>query len=290
MNEEENVVMNDFSSSVGLEKPSFFEKNKKLIIAGISILLALIFIIIIIIIILLSSKNNKKRSSCLGHIKCTYEVENLKTKILGNDFSKEFDLDISIDGEIVKYSRDYTFNNTGLHNVDFLIYDKNINLDYMFKDISELISVEMTINDNKEIKIKSMISTFENCENLDTFTMEGFNINEMKSMSKLFYNTQISTINMPFSNFENIEDISYMFASTNVINLDLSNLKTTNVKNMSHLFYNSYSLRNLNIDNFNTSNVIDMSHMFDSCESLSELNLNHFNTKNVINMSSMFKN
>ena len=134
----------------------------------------------------------------------------MKTAFLGNDFSKNFDLDISIDGEIVKFSRDYTFNRTGLHNVDFLIYDKSIDLDYMFKDISGLISVDMTINGNNEIKIKSMISTFENCENLDTFTMEGFNINEINSMRKLFYNTQISTINMPFSNLDNIEDMSYM--------------------------------------------------------------------------------
>ena len=66
MNEEENVVINDFNSSVGLEKPSFFEKNKIFIIAGISILLVLISIIIIIIIIFSSSKSNKKGSDCLG--------------------------------------------------------------------------------------------------------------------------------------------------------------------------------------------------------------------------------
>ena len=41
-------------------------------------------------------------------------------------------------------------------------------MDYMFKDVKELTSVEM--KSDKNCQIESMISTFENCEHLESFS------------------------------------------------------------------------------------------------------------------------
>jgi hypothetical protein len=50
-------------------------------------------------------------------------------------------------------------------------------MDYMFQNIKELYSVEM--RSIKNSKITSMISTFESCANLRSFSMSGFNYEEL---------------------------------------------------------------------------------------------------------------
>ena len=60
-------------------------------------------------------------------------------------------------------------------------------MDNMFKGVSTLISVEM--DSLNYVEIISMISTFENCTNLNTVKIKGFNTNKIKSMQKLFYNS-----------------------------------------------------------------------------------------------------
>ena len=206
MEDDENVVMNEFNSSIGLIKPSFFEKNKKLLITGISVALLLIVIIIIIIVAASSGSNENEEKipsrdiESLGQILCTYNIKTINSKalLLGYEFSKNFDFDISIDGKLVKYNKDYQFSDLGEHKVKFLIYDKNINLDYMFKDVVDLTTVIMTTNNNNEIKINSMISTFENCNELTDFTIKDFNTDEVKSVNKLFFNnSNLINLNMP---------------------------------------------------------------------------------------------
>ena len=230
MEDDKNIIMNEFNSSIGLEKPSFLEKNKKLFIAGISIALLLIIIIIIIIVVVSSGSGNSDEEipqrdiESLGQILCTYNIKiiNNKIRLLGNEFSKDFDFDISVDGKLIKYIKDYQFGDLGEHKVNYLIYDKNINLDYMFKDVLDLTTVIMTTNNNNEIKITSMISTFENCTELTYFTIKDFNIDEIKSVNKLFFNSNLVNLNMPLEKLKNIEDMSYMFAGTNLDILDLS--------------------------------------------------------------------
>jgi hypothetical protein len=46
-------------------------------------------------------------------------------------------------------------------------------MDYMFKDVQDLISVEM--KSDKNCKISSMIRAFENCTNLQSVKISGFN-------------------------------------------------------------------------------------------------------------------
>ena len=67
-----------------------------------------------------------------------------------------------------------------------------------------------------------MKSTFENCQNLEHFNINGFNTDEVKSMHKLFYKTSLYEINLNNLISKNVVDISYMLAESNINEIDLS--------------------------------------------------------------------
>ena len=75
-------------------------------------------------------------------------------------------------------------------------------MDNMFKDITTLINIDINHEGNNKVKIKSMKEIFENCVNLIDFKIKGFDISEIKSFHKLFYNNE-KLSNVLFNNFEN---------------------------------------------------------------------------------------
>ena len=199
---------------------------KKLLIVGGVSAAVIIFLIIIIVLISTSStpspsptpKDGEKDNpdvpkDIIGEINCNYYISkiNEQTQILGSDYIYDGNFDIHIDSVKINYSKQYQFSKAGEHKINFLIYGE-INMDYMFKDITSLISIIMF--SNKNAKIKSMISTFENCKELSDFTITGFETGEVKSMKNLFYNSGLSMITLVAFNTANVEDFSYMFAKT----------------------------------------------------------------------------
>ena len=136
--------------------------------------LALILLIVIIIIATSSSGNSdNSRKEVLGEINCIYDIETTSKSslILAENFKKENNFDIEIDGEIIKYSKEFQFNTPGEHKINFLLYE-DINIDYMFENIFTLISVKFS--SEKNCKIISMKSTFNNAAYLRKFFL--FNI------------------------------------------------------------------------------------------------------------------
>ena len=159
-----------------------FSKWEKYLIIG--IILAIVFIISIVIIIVLatgsqSNDDNDKKSESeevkdkIGEIYCIYEINSINNPVslLGNEYNKNSDFDIYINGELIKFSKEYIFKETGKYNIKYSLYN-DLSMDYMFKDVSSLKSVDMISEKNAEIK--SMISAFENCENLNKFSISGF--------------------------------------------------------------------------------------------------------------------
>ena len=53
----------------------------------------------------------------------------------------------------------------------------------MFREVKDLNRIEIFCN--KSCKIFSMISTFENCANLEDFRISGFDLDDLKSMKNL---------------------------------------------------------------------------------------------------------
>ena len=82
---------------------------------------------------------------------------------------------------------------------------------------------------DKNIKILSLMSLFENCINLNSFSISGFNFTNISLTKKLFYNTNLTNIDISIFNNFKIEDMSYMFSNcASLISLDLSKLKLQN--------------------------------------------------------------
>lgn len=141
------------------------------------------------------------------------------------------------------------FNSIGKHEIKFVIIDDSFIMNYMFQNIQEILSVNMTTNYlnnkiNKKPKIISMIKAFENCQNFYSFSLEEekFNLSKIKSMQGLFNNSSLSELIINNNNNKNIKinnnlkDISYMFSSTKlkIFNSSIFNLQNShNIKYIS---------------------------------------------------------
>ena len=180
------VMQNDLSSKLtGLNKEGISKKQKLMLIAGI-IAFPVIIAGIILIIVAISGASTAGKKSKIGEINCIYEIDTITktTEILGKDFTKNSDFDILVDGKKVKYSKEIKFNSFGEQAVQFIIYG-NLEMKNMFKDVKSLISVNMTSEKNG--KILSITSAFENCQNLVKFTFSGFDTSKITSFYKKFF-------------------------------------------------------------------------------------------------------
>ena len=130
-----------FSSKDLINDSNKIKINKKIISLIVIISLIIISLIIILIILLSSSKSYKSE---IGQINCKYDVKikNKDINILGEKFEKNSEFDIFIDGKLIKYSKKYVFAQKKTYQIQFRLYE-NLNMDFMFKNIDSLISVEM---------------------------------------------------------------------------------------------------------------------------------------------------
>ena len=176
------------------------------------LIIFIIWIVVIIIIIVYVYKNeSEEKLEKYGEINCIFDIQNTSIvyPLLGAEFNKK-NVEIIVNNSKINPDN-YKFQKTGEMYVQYNLLGKEFSMDYMFKDIQNLLRVEM-ISD-KNMSITSMISSFENCENLRYFKIEGFLTNSIKSMKKLFYNSHINEINMTDFDTKNVEDMSYMFAN-----------------------------------------------------------------------------
>ena len=210
MDEKNEELINDFSSSnLGIKKKGMSLSLSKRIIIGAVSLLVILVIIILLIIFLGKSKSSKKPSDDdlaeIGIISCIYDInpDVKETKILGEEFTKTSNFYMFINGNKIKFSKVYEFTTFGYTNIEFKFYE-NLNISYMFKGINSLISVDM--KSENDTKIISMNEAFENCENLESFSIKGFNTQELKSLKKLFYKTNLNKLQLTDFNTENVED------------------------------------------------------------------------------------
>jgi len=255
---EDNLNVNDVGENHTKKSFSFQQK----ILIGIASIV-IISIIAIIILFSTSETNDEIINYGIGQIKCVYKIDQIinKTKILGDEFNNLNSIEIIFENKKISFDKEIQFKDIGKQEIIFIINKDYLNMDYIFKNVSSLISVEM-ISD-KEINITSMISSFESCNNLLTVYLRGVNTNQVKSMQKLFYkSTSLYNVSLDGINTENLIDMSYMFSSTSFTELNLSNFNTENVQDLSYLFSNCSKLKLLYLDSFNTKKVLNMSNIF----------------------------
>ena len=262
-------------------------KFKKILILG-SICVVLLIIIIIILVLAKNDKSKSNKDNNYGLIRCIYFIETKidKTQLLSKEFTNTKGISLFIKGEKQSSISEFQFDNLGENEINFTIPNK-IDMTNMFKDISTLKSVEL-ISENNNTIISSMESTFENCINLENFSIIGFDTSKIKSFKKTFYSTDLNELKSLEINATNAEDMSYMFAKTKITELDLSKMITNNLKDISYMFNNCQSLSSLNLTNFKTDKVINMSNLFSYCLPLRNLDIKDFDTSNVEDMSGLF--
>ena len=234
-----------------------------------------------------------------------------------NEKELKENIEIKINGENIKFSYFYKFEEEGDYKIDYLFKKDLTNANHIFYDCETLTNLDLSEFNSENINnLKCM---FYNCKSLIDLNLSNFITNNVEDMSHIFegcsslINLDLSKIktdkaiymnrmfkdcksikSLDLSKFitKNVIDMNNMFSGCNSlekINIT-TKFKTFNVKNMDSMFYYCNSLKSLDLSNFNTQQVINMSNMFYYCPSLISLNLSKFNTKNVINMKNMFYN
>jgi predicted nucleic acid-binding Zn ribbon protein len=247
------------------------KKNSKLIFIGVTAAIILVLVIIIILLIVNSNDSSKEDEieyETIGEINCIYYINsiNTETQLISEDYLKINNFGLYIDGMKVKYLKKYSFNKLGEHRIKIALYE-NLRMEKMFKDITSLISVEMKGQNDTEIL--SINNAFENCVNLQSFSISNFITSKITSMKKLFYNTGLSSFSSENLDTSNVVDMSYLFAYTKIQTLDLLDFSFENVKDLSYMFYKCSDLNEiLNMYLIDTQQVNNLSHMFSGCDNL----------------------
>ena len=111
-------------------------------------------------------------------------LKELGAVFIGNDQLPIF----SYENDICTYSWRPDVKVASQYDNSKIFYLVNNNIPYDFLNADNMSSFEKAINN--KIKIKSMLNTFENCSKLEIFKIQGFDISDVKSLHKLFYNNR----------------------------------------------------------------------------------------------------
>ena len=141
----------------------------------------------------------------------------------------------------------------------------NVNLEYEFKEFSNVITVGSTFKTTIPSSATHLLFTDEKPADGVTLT----DVSAEQDMGVVGYldgtTYKVSTRRtgiMPQAN----DNSSYMFSGSSLTNIDLNNLYTNNVTDMSYMFADCSNLVNIVFgDDFSTDNVAYMSYMFSNC-------------------------
>ena len=147
MKEDSTLNENEFSTFPHEKLISNQNRKRKIII--ISLILIIFIVIVLTISLVLALSSNTFESSEIAEINCNYNIQSVNEEIdiLGEDFIKNSKFDIYIDGNKIKFTKKYKFEKIKIYNIKYKYYE-NIEMDYMFKNIYSLISVEMISKNN----------------------------------------------------------------------------------------------------------------------------------------------
>ena len=265
-----------------------------------------------------------------NEITMEYQIKNEdeEIKIFGDEFVKnnKDNFHIILDDMEYKLINSLNKSDVGKSNKTFRIKLKEIetatNLNYIFNDCSNLISVQNFSNWNMN-NITKMKAAFSGCSSLvnlsDISKWKMSNVTDISSMfngctsltvmpdisiwdtqnmtnmKELFCRCKSLKLLPDISKWKinKVTDISSMFREcSSLISLpDISKWKTDNLNNIQELFSLCSSLKEIpDISKWTTDKITDMSGLFKNCSSLEKLpEISNWNTKMVKTMQSMFK-
>ena len=184
-------------------------------------------------------------------------------KILNNYYGTP--LQVYLNDRIVyftdnKYKTIY-INGSNINNVRILWDNFNGDLTNSFKDLKNIIYVDLSKLNTPVINIAN---AFLSCTSLKSVNLSNLDTSSVTNMGHLF-----------------AECIS-------LTSVDLSSFDTSRVKYMDNIFLNCFSLTSLNLSNFDTFSATIIEFMFKNCTSLTSLDLSSFRVKDSLDISNMF--
>ena len=171
--------------------------------------------------------------------------------------------------------------NTRIREVETIVTSEHDNLEEMFRNCNNLVSVNTQDWDTSNVG--NMNSMFSHCESLTELDLSNWNTGNVRDMNEMFNNCrELTTLNVSNWNTDNVEYMSGMFRNCEELTeLDLSSFRTGNVREMNNMFAYCYKLTTLDISNWDTSNVENMDRIFSRCENLRELRLDNCNKDTI---------
>ena len=147
---------------------------------------------------------------------------------------------------------------------------------WMFDDCIVLKTIELG-NNFKTDKVNNMLRMFNNCAELTSLDVTGFNTGSVENMERMFAGCKkLTSLDVSGFDTSNVTDMTGMFSRCeSLTSLNVSNFVTTKVTLMMGMFANMKSLKSLDVGNFNTSQVTAFGLMF-SGTNLAELDLRNF--------------
>ena len=219
-------------------------------------------------------------------------------QIISDDYNDTLPFKVFVNNvpKLLRNKKVYVESINDLIYLEWPMITTNINVTYMFSNLTTIISVKMNISGING----NMSYMFYNCNNLEQFTYGihydiSYGIQDMRSM---FYNCY-SLKSFDFTNLyldfykENTSDIT----TTTTNNKGKTSKITETIYNyyyydvsFANMFHNCKSLVSIDFGSNNIGKIIDMRGMFYNCFSLKSINLIKILPGNNVNLSYMFYN
>ena len=296
-----------FSYFFKVYKIPFFIVLGLIVLAGITLLL---------IFLLRNDSDDKSSSQKIPIIPTDYFIKAIYTSdqsetvnLISNSYNLNKIKNMSIDGDISRPLRSFTFPQRGEHTIYFSFNNLNKNSlssegRGIFSGIQNLINVEFS-NYSDNLPDVSFNGMFNNCINLETVDFSKiqldydiyyeFNNQDIydyyNTMDFMFNNcTNLKSVNFDFTTNENLNNIiiiSSQFMFNNCISLTIIILSKLQFyfSNMNNMFSNCISLDTIRFNNFRFyDGYINISHMYYNCSLLVSL---YFPTQYMNNPNDM---
>lgn len=169
--------------------------------------------------------------------------------------------------------------NTLIKKTPNITIDQSVtNLQYLFYNAYYLKSLNLIIDDNKEL---DCYYAFYNCTNL--INVKGLEKTKITNAQQMFYNCQ-NLVDIPDMDTSLCKNFSYAFNNCRSITT-INNINTINAIRMEQSFSNCLKLEE--VYNLDTSNVTNFSYMFSYCEILTTID--KLNAKSCESPYNMFR-
>ena len=167
------------------------------------------------------------------------------------------------------------------------IIDKGVEIgeDVVFANYSNKIAAIESSGGGSLTKEQSDIINAWNQRTINGTSLESLYSNYYKNSSG-----NVVDLDLQYIDFSKVTTISSMFSNNSIKSINIRNMDTSNINIMSFLFYQVTILTELDLSDWYTPNVTSVKYMFGLCRSLETVNISNFDLTNCSSASYIFQN